>query len=96
MTQYVLSPRAQADLEDIWAFTTNRWGLTQAEVYIRQIQSSIETVAAAPALGRACDEIRSGYRKYRTGSHVIFYRLTDGGIDVVRILHARMDFGRHL
>ena len=26
MTQYVLSPRAQADLEDIWAFTTRRWG----------------------------------------------------------------------
>ena len=96
MTLYVLSPRAQADLDDIWTFTTNRWSAAQAELYIRQIQSDIETVAALPEIGRACDEIRRGYRGYRTGSHLIFYRLTDGGIDVVRILHARMDFRRHL
>jgi toxin ParE1/3/4 len=40
--------------------------------------------------------VRSGYLKYRSGSHFVFYRLTEGGIDVVRILHTRMDFERHL
>jgi toxin ParE1/3/4 len=47
-------------------------------------------------MGRACPEIRRGYHKYRAGSHVLFYRLIDGGIEVVRILHEQMDFGRHL
>jgi toxin ParE1/3/4 len=28
--------------------------------------------------------------------HLLFYRLTDDGVDIVRILHERMDFGRHL
>jgi plasmid stabilization system protein ParE len=34
--------------------------------------------------------------EHPVGSHVLFYRLTDDGIDVVRILHNRMDFERHL
>jgi toxin ParE1/3/4 len=31
------------------------------------------------------------------GSHTLFYRVTaEGLIDVVRVLHQRMDVGRHL
>ncbi|PWR20516.1 type II toxin-antitoxin system RelE/ParE family toxin [Zavarzinia compransoris] len=37
-----------------------------------------------------------GYFKYAVGSHVIFYTRTDSGIDIVRVLHKRMDMGRHL
>jgi len=40
--------------------------------------------------------VRSGYRKKKSGSHVIFFKLIDDGIDVIRILHQRMDFDRHL
>jgi plasmid stabilization system protein ParE len=29
------------------------------------------------------------------GSHFVFYRITAEGIDVVRILHQRMDFEQH-
>jgi toxin ParE1/3/4 len=52
-------------------------------------------LAADPRLGRTCDEVRPGYRKYPVGSHVVFYRIARGGIDVARILHQRMDFERH-
>lgn len=51
---------------------------------------------ADPSLGRECAEVRPGYRKYPSGSHALFYRLTDDGIDVVRILHERMDYERHI
>jgi toxin ParE1/3/4 len=95
-TRYVLSRRAQADLDAIWDHTESQWGLQQAERYIRQIWQDIDTVAAEPMLGRDCSEVRAGYRKYRSGSHLLFYRVTTGGIDVVRILHERMDFERHL
>ena len=97
MTAYVLSPRAQRDVEDIWDYTVEHWNVRQAETYIRQIKFAIETVAAEPKIARACNDIRPGYWKYPAGSHVVFFRLTDNGtIDVVRILHSRMDFGRHL
>lgn len=96
MKGYVLSPRAQKDLDDIWEYTVEHWNIRQAEIYLRQIQRAIETVAAEPKIARVCDDIRSGYWKYPVGSHVLFFRITDKGINVVRILHSRMDFERHL
>jgi toxin ParE1/3/4 len=96
MSRYVLSPRAQADLDEIWDYTAVTWGLDQAEDYIRLLQHAIEAIADDPRKGCSCDDIRLGYGKYLAGSHVIFYRSVDIGIDVVRILHTRMDFKRHL
>jgi toxin ParE1/3/4 len=96
MTRYVLRPRAQRDIEDIWDYSAVTWSVAQAEVYVRQIQRFLETLAADPRLGRTCDEVRAFYRKYPVGSHVMFYRIVESGFDVVRILHQRMDFERHL
>ncbi len=96
MSRYVVSPRAQEDLDEIWDYTAEHWGIDQAEAYIRLLQGAIETVASDPRKGRPCDEVRVGYRKYSAGSHVVFYRSIKAGIDIVRILHGRMDFERHL
>lgn len=95
-SRYVLSRRARADLDEIWDYTVRRWDTTQAEQYIRGIQGVIETLAAAPRLGRVCNEIREGYFKYSVGSHLVFYRPIVSGIEVIRILHQRMDFKRHV
>ncbi len=96
MRTTVLSPRAQADVQEIWAYSRERWGPDQAEAYIRQIQRALQTLAADPRRGRACDHIRAGYSRFSVEQHVVFYRLTEEAIDVVRILHQRMDFDRHL
>ena len=40
MTRYLLSPRAKADLANIWDYTTKRWGVDRAERYLRQIRHS--------------------------------------------------------
>jgi toxin ParE1/3/4 len=95
VSRYIVSPRAQQDLGEIWDYTAERWGIDQAETYIRLIQLAIETVADDPRRGRSCDEVREGYRKYSAGSHVLFYRSTKVGIDIVRVLHGSMDFERH-
>ncbi|MEJ0045705.1 MAG: type II toxin-antitoxin system RelE/ParE family toxin [Rhodospirillales bacterium] len=41
----VVSPRARGDLEDIWDYTVERWGLDQAEFYFRQLWQHIDAVA---------------------------------------------------
>jgi toxin ParE1/3/4 len=96
MTGYVLSPRAQADIDDIWDYTADRWSDDQAERYTEDIRHAIEAIARDPRRGRPCDHIRRGYRKYSVGAHVLFFRVVGDGIEVVRILHQRMDFDRHL
>jgi len=96
MSRYTLSPRAEADLGEIWDFTVKTWGEQLAEDYVRLLVGAIETVADNPRRGRPGDEARKGYRKYLAGSHVIIFRKIKSGIDVVRVLHARMDFEQHL
>jgi toxin ParE1/3/4 len=97
VSRYLLSPAAQADLEHIWDYTADRWDADQAEEYLRELQRTIERVAVNPRIGHACDEIRPGYLKFAAGSHMLFYRVTtDGVVDVVRVLHQRMDVDRHL
>lgn len=96
MKPYLLTPAAQRDLSEIWDFTEERWDAGQAEKYIAEIRAAIERVAADPNRGRACDEIRQGYRRYGIGSHLLFFVETDDSVDIVRVLHQRMDPTRHL
>lgn len=96
MTTYRLTPAARHDLSSIWDYTEERWDALQAEIYVGEIRVAIERVADDPGRGRACDEIRAGYRRYRIGSHLIFYVERAEGVDVIRILHERMDPRRHV
>lgn len=93
----MLSPAARADLEEIWDYTCDRRGGDQTETYMREIQRAVERVVDNPGIGRACDEVRPGYRKHPVGTHTLYYRVAGVEvIDVVRILHQRMDIDRHL
>jgi toxin ParE1/3/4 len=96
MSSYALRPRAQADLADIWRYTAREWSVDQADRYYRDIMAALQMLGEQPSLGRACDDIRPGYRRYNVAAHVVFYVMTDRVVDVVRILHARRDFQRHL
>jgi toxin ParE1/3/4 len=96
VSRYVLSPAAQADLDDIWDYGEATWGAAQAETYIRSLQQAVETIAADPRRGRDCAEVRAGYFKFAVGVHMLFYQRTVDGVAVMRILHQRMDFDRHL
>ena len=94
--RFIVSPRAEADIDDIWNYTIEHWGEQQAEIYLRLIKAAVEAVATDPKVGRTCDDVRPGYRRYPVGSHVLFYRVTATAVVVVRILHRRMDVERHL
>ena len=96
---YRLSPRAQSDLEEIWLHTFKNWSLKQADGYLTAIVDAFEGLAAGEKTGRPVD-IREGYFKYPVGSHLVFYRFDEAGAEtglvVVRVLHQRMDVGKHL
>lgn len=96
MTEYVLSRRAERDLDAIWDYSAYQWGREQANRYLEALRDSVKRVAAAPSRGRSFTVGRKRYRRYRSGSHLIFYRKTNRGIRIVRILHESMDHERHL
>jgi toxin ParE1/3/4 len=97
VTAYVLSPCARGDLSEIWDYSAAQWGAAQADRYIRLIAAACAVLAAGRITGRSADAIRSGYLRHAIGSHVLFYRTHEsGGIEIVRVLHRRMDIERHL
>ncbi len=86
------TPAAVRDLDGIWDYTVERWGAEQAERYIRGIATACDRLAGCDLPGLDAGDIRAGYRKQLVGRHVVWYRAgSDGGTDVVRILHAAMD-----
>lgn len=95
MNCLTFSPAALADISDIWDYTAERWGLDQADQYTDDIRDACVGLAAGEKRGREVD-VRSGYLKYAVGRHFVFFRMSDAGVTVIRILHQSMDVDRHL
>ena len=85
-----------ADLEGIWRYTEQRWGVEQANAYTDALTRAFGDLAARPSKARACNEIREAYRLITIEHHTVYLTVQDYGIAIVRILHKAMDAPRHL
>ena len=97
MPSFSLTNMAKADLKEIARFTQNHWGREQRDLYLQMLDVSFQQLADNPLKGKDCSDIRIGYRKLNSGSHVIFYRQTlVDTIEIVRVLHGHMDIETRL
>ncbi len=85
------SAAARKDLVEIKAWTTNRFGPTQAAAYVRQIQASVQLIAHNPGLARSAATVSSGILKTVAGSHIAYFRIAADSLLVIRILHGKTD-----
>ncbi len=92
---YRLTPLAESDLEEIWLYTSRNWSLEQADAYHRVIMAAIEGLAAGRITGQRSD-VREGYWKHKAGMHVIYFRCSNEHLDIIRVLHGRMDVNTRL
>jgi toxin ParE1/3/4 len=60
------------------------------------LTAAFQVLAEAPESAPACDHIRQGYRRRNIEGHMIYFRITDYGIAITRILRERMDAPHHL
>jgi toxin ParE1/3/4 len=97
MPLFTLTKRALDDLREIGRYTQGRWGREQRRTYLVQLDRCFRALAENPNQGERFDRVRPGYRKYPTGRHVIYYRTQSTDmIEIVRVLHERMDIDTHL
>jgi toxin ParE1/3/4 len=91
--KFRLSRKAEEDLEGIWLYTLETWSKEQADRYLSLIFDEIEFLSINPKTGHDFDHIRKNYRYSKVKSHLIFYKhkKSDDIIEVIRILHERMD-----
>jgi len=86
----LLAPRAKEDILEIWEFIAAHDEVA-ADRYIDHLRDRALELIAFPQLGRTRDEIQPGLRSLLARNHLIFYRLQDAEIQVLRILHGSMD-----
>ena len=91
MNSVRLTPQAKADLDDIWEYTVKQWDVDQAETYMCALDATFNLLALNPSLGRNIDDIRKGYFKIPTASHILIYRVNKANVEIVRILHKSSD-----
>lgn len=91
MARYFLTDRAERDLLEIARFTQERWGRRQRDHYMRALEERIRALAAHPDSGRRREDIGPGVRTSLYGPHLIAYRVLSDGVEIARVLHARMD-----
>jgi toxin ParE1/3/4 len=96
MYEVVKSPLAKDDLKGIWHYSFNKWGEDKAAEYLRQLNARMQGLGNNPEIGRPRDYIRQGYRSIQVNRHIIFYRLQGQEIDIIRVLHERMNAEKYL
>ena len=88
---YALHQQAQDDLEAIWIYSYREWGVEQAEQYARSLLSRFTWLSENPQLGKQRTEIKPGYYCFPEGMHLIFYKITQDGINIIGVPHQNMD-----
>ena len=103
-----LSAAAEADYRQILRWTVEQFGVAQARSYADTLSSALKALNAGPTiLGvKARPEIGNNIctlhvaRNGRKGRHFVMFRIGKiqgrNVIDVLRLLHDRMDLERHL
>ena len=87
-----LTQKAYEDLKSIAIYTQENWGKSQRALYVKMLDDTFHELSNNPKHGVKIDDIREGYYKYRIGRHLIFYRMiSEHDIEIVRILHQKMD-----
>ncbi|WP_244098895.1 type II toxin-antitoxin system RelE/ParE family toxin [Burkholderia ambifaria] len=85
----------EADLEDIWAHTFERWSLEQAEHYVGEFASASSVSRGASGEG---DRVVRATAIGATWSAPTWCSIAKRpeSLDLIRVLHQRMDVDRHL
>ncbi len=92
MAKVHFTNKAIEDLEAIWKYTVKTWSENQAEIYYGLLIDSCQKLAAEPTLGKSYEVLEQHVLGFKTGDHLIFYRIiSPQGIEVIRILHGMMD-----
>jgi len=87
---YRLTRLAETDLKSIVRYTMKTWGRAQTIRYRQGLQDCFRLLADNPSIGRNCDSIHPGLRRFEHGKHVVFYLAQPDELLIVRVLHRQM------
>jgi toxin ParE1/3/4 len=92
---YTIRQAAESDLEEIWLYSYEQWGVEQADKYLRSLFARFTWLAENPNAGKQRDDVKPGYYSFPEGLRIVFYKIKETGIEVIGIPHQNMDWIKH-
>ena len=90
--KYRISEKAIEDINSIWLYTLENWSFEQAYKYYRFIYQVINSIPNNFEKGKDIANIKFGHRQIKVKSHYIIYKKAEDGIvEIIRVLHEKMD-----
>jgi toxin ParE1/3/4 len=84
------TPRADQDLEELWFFIAQD-DPAAADRWLDTLEAKIGLLADNPLMGPARPDIARELRYHPVGNHLLLYRVIQGGIEIVRVVHGARD-----
>ncbi|MGF7004822.1 type II toxin-antitoxin system RelE/ParE family toxin [Aminobacter sp. BE322] len=80
--------KAEADLLAIWCYIAAD-NEAAADRLLDRFELRWNALAHHPSLGRTCSDIAEGVRCLGEGEYLIFCRVAEESVDILRVLHGR-------
>ena len=93
---YRTTRQADQDIIDIYLRGCREFGQPHAERYHAGLAETLDLIGDNPRAARERSEFDPPVRLHPYRSHLIIYLLDDGGVLIVRVLHGRQEWEKHL
>jgi toxin ParE1/3/4 len=93
MSRYVINVLASRDLSAIAEyFADTNIEIEIGERFFRQFNRKCQQLIAFPSSGKSYGSIRADLRGLSIEGYIIFYRVLDDGIEILRVVSGRRNF----
>ncbi|KAM3098489.1 type II toxin-antitoxin system RelE/ParE family toxin [Phormidesmis sp. 146-35] len=89
--QYRLTAPASRDIEKILDFVAGTRSHAASDQFLRQLDQKLTNLTRFPQIGRKRDDLASGLRSVSLDRYLIFYRLIDNEIEILRVVSGYQD-----
>ena len=91
MSRYVINVLANQDLNEIANYFTEN-SIEAGERFFQAFNRKCQQLVAFPNSGKSYESIRPGLRGLSFERYIIFYRILEDGIEILRVVSGRRDF----
>ena len=90
MLTLIKSPTSEEDLIDIWLYIAEDQPVN-ADRLLDRLNEAMIKLTQMPKMGVERSELIKGLRSYPLGKYILYYRIKDNDLEVVRVLSSSRD-----
>ncbi len=90
MAQALFTTQADEDVLLVWNYIA-RDSIQNADAFLDTMNERCQLLADTPQMGRARPDLGDEVRSWPLGNYLIFYRIVETGVEVLRVLHGARD-----